>query len=122
MSRRCFATLFFVGVLVFVSFEVFSLFTAKNAHDYRLAKENAEELSVELSLISSAIKTGNHALFDDSVQRYRTTINRFADNEYTSHHQTELLQSLRDYSELLKNNSDEIDEFIELMDKERGAK
>lgn len=113
-KRRNYATLFFVIVLVFFAGEVFALFTAKSNHDYSVAKNDAEELSVELGLISSAFRSGNKTLYAESISRYRGTIDRFADNEYTSHNQAELVQSLREYSSKLDEHAAQIDEFLEL--------
>ena len=113
-KRRNYAVLLFVCAMIFFAVEVFAVCTAKSQYDYRRAKETAEELSVELGLISSAIGSGNQKLLDDSIARYRDTLNAFADNEYSHRYQAELLSDLRGYNDLVNNDRAEISEFIEL--------
>ena len=113
-KRRNFAVLLFVLALIFCAAEVFALSVAKTNNDRRLAKENAEELSVELGLISSALGSGNKTLYDDALSRYRGTLANFSSNEYVYHYQADLLTNLRNYNELLNTDAEEIKEFIEL--------
>jgi hypothetical protein len=112
--QRNFAVLAFIIAFVFFGVEVFAVCTAKNQHDYDRAKSMAEELSVELGLVSTAFNSGNKKLYDDSVARYRVTLANFSENEYLHHSQPELLSELRDYSNTLKENQEKISEFLEL--------
>ena len=114
LRRRNFAIIFFVAALVFCAGEILAIFTAKNQHDYRLAKESAEELSVELSLISSAFRSGNKTLYDNSISRYQDTLASFSENDYVRVHQLELLSKLRDYNKNLQENTTSIAELLEL--------
>ena len=114
MSRKNFATLLFVLALVFFAGEVFAVCTAKNQYDYRRTKETSEELSVELSLISAALNSGNKKLYNDSVSRFRATFADFTNNTYAIRHQDELIDKLRDYDKKIDDNKDEINELMEL--------
>lgn len=113
-SQRNFAVLGFIAAFVFFGAEVFAVCTAKNQYDYDRAKTSAEELSVELGLISSSFNSGNKKLYEDSVARYRETLSDFTNNEYVHLRQADLLNELRDYGNLLKNDQEKIDEFLEL--------
>ena len=113
-APRNYAVLGFVVAFVFFGVEVFAVCTAKKQYDYSRAKETAEELSVELGLVSSALNSGNKKLFDESVSRYRVTLANFNKNDYSHNYQSDLLVELRDYNNLLKDNKEKIDEFLEL--------
>lgn len=113
-SRRNYAALGFIIAFIFFGIEVFAVCTAKNQYDYSRAKESAEELSVELGLVSSALDSGNRKLYDDSLSRYRATLSTFSENEYSYRHQAELIKQLRDYNNKLKDSEPEIAEFMEL--------
>ena len=113
-KQRNFAVLGFIIAFVFFGVEVFAVCTAKNQYDYDRAKKSAEELSVELGLISSSLNSGNKKLYDDSISRYRATLSEFSENEYSFHRQPELLKKLRDYSNKLKDDDAKISEFMEL--------
>lgn len=119
---RNYAVLAFILVFVFFGAEVFSVCTAKNNYDYKRAKETSEELSVELGLISSSLSSGNKKLFEDSLARYNTTMADFTDNEYVYRRHPELLNSLRDYGNMLRTNQNEINEFLELSAALSGIK
>lgn len=113
-APRNYAVLVFILTLLFFAVEVFAVCTAKNQYDYDRAKQSAEELSVELGLISSAFYSGNKKLYEDSVLRYQATLSDFTNNEYAHNRQAELVTALRDYSEILKQEQADIDEFLEL--------
>lgn len=113
-KRRNYAVFAFVLAFIFFGAEVFAVCTAKNQYDYDRAKKTAEELSVELGLISSSLNSGNKKLYDDSVSRYRATLAEFSENEYSFHRQPELLNRLRDYSNKLKDDETKLNEFMEL--------
>lgn len=112
--QRNFAVLAFASAFIFFGAEVFGVCTAKNIYDHNRAKTTAEELSVELSLVSSALNTGNKKLYNESLSRYRVTLAEFSRNEYMHYAQAGLLNKLRDYSNLLRDSSEEIDIFLEL--------
>lgn len=113
-SRRNFAVLAFMIAFVFFGVEVFAVCTAKNQHDHDRAKSTAEELSVELGLISSALNAGNKKLFNESVVGYRIALAEFNKNEYSHYKHADLLVELRDYNNQLKENKEKIEEFLEL--------
>lgn len=113
-SQRNFAVLGFIAAFTFFGVEVFAVCTAKNQYDYDRAKTSAEELSVELGLISSSFNSGNKKLYEDSVARYRETLSDFTNNEYVHLRQADLLNELRNYGNLLKDDQEKIDEFLEL--------
>lgn len=114
IRRRNFAILLFILVLAFCAGEMIAVFTAKNHHDYLQAQKSSEELSVELSLISSALKSGNKTLYDNSISRFQTTLQSFTDNDYVRAHKVELSSKLRDYNKTLSDNSENINELLEL--------
>lgn len=111
--RNC-AVLVFVLTLVFFGAEVFAVCTAKNQYDYDRAKLSAEELSVELGLISSAFHSGNKKLYEDTILRYQESLADFTHNEYAHNRQAVLINSLRDYGDKLRREQPEIAEFLEL--------
>ena len=111
---RNYAVLAFAVAFIFFGAEAFAVCTAKRQYDYDRAKETAEELSVELGLVSSALNSGNKKLFDESVSRYRITLADFNKNDYSHNYQADLLVELRSYNNLLKDNKEKIDEFLEL--------
>ena len=114
MSRRLLATIVFTLALILSAAEVFAIFTARNQYDYSRAKDAAEELTVELRLISASIHSGDKTLMQDSYARYRATLATFTDNEYVHRKQPELLSSLQKYNAVISENSVELDELLEL--------
>ena len=112
--RKNYAKILFVLILLFCAGEVFAVVTAKKEYDHKSARRVAEELSVELGLISSAFRSGNRTLYDHSLERYRGSLSSFADNDYVRAHQSELLNKLRDYDATLKHNSEDTRELLEL--------
>lgn len=114
LRRRRFAILFFVLMLVFCAAEVFAVFTAKSQHDYRMAKETADELSVELSLISSALHSGDKTLYENTIDRHRDTLGTFAGNDYVTGRQSHLLSQLQDYRKILLDDETKVNELLEL--------
>jgi hypothetical protein len=113
LRRRRFAVVLFILVLTFCAGEIFAIFTAKNQHDYRRAREDADELSIELGLISSALHSGNKTLYENALLRYRASLISFTDNDYVRKHRLETLARLRDYSDALKDNESNIIELLE---------
>lgn len=113
-KRRNFAVIIFIAVLVFFAVETSVLFTAKSRHDYLRAKGSAEELSVELGLISSALSSGDKVLYEETLARYRATLSEFSNNAYSMYNQTELIASLRDFNDTLSQNKSEVGELLEL--------
>ena len=114
IRRRNYAILLFVLVLTFCAGEMIAVFTAKNHHDYSQAQKSSEELSVELSLISSALKSGNKTLYDNSLARFQSTLTAFLDNDFIRAHHTDLSSKLRDYNKTLGDNRDSVNELLEL--------
>jgi len=112
--RRNFAVLLFVLVLVFVAAEVFAVFTAKSRHDYRVTKDTADEIMVELSLISSSLSSGNRTLYDNSLERYKNTLADFSKNDYAKKDQQALIDSLAKYRDTLIEGQDSIVDLLEL--------
>lgn len=113
-SRKNYAKILFVLILVFCACEVFAIVTAKNEYDHKSARRVAEELSVELDLIASPFRSGNRTLYDNSLERYQSSLATFADNDYVRTHQVDLLNNLRNYSSTLKQNEKDTKELLEL--------
>lgn len=98
----------------FVIMECFVLSSAKYRHDHSESVGVAEEMSLQLSLISVALKSGNQAMYADAVTKYRAALDEFAKNNYVRKSAKNLLNSLEQYSATLLEDSELIGQMTEL--------
>ena len=112
--RKKFAVLLFVLVLAFVGAEVAILFTSKHSHDVARARADAEEISVELGMISSSFYSGDRALYDRSYQRFNESLSGFSRNVYVKQNHNETYEAVENYRAMLEEKSESIAEFLEL--------
>jgi hypothetical protein len=112
--RKKFAVLLFVLVLAFVGAEVAILFTSKHSHDVARARADAEEISVELGMISSSFYSGDRALYDRSYQRFNESLSGFSRNVYVKQNHNETYEAIENYRAMLEEKSESIAEFLEL--------
>ncbi len=112
--RARFAVLLFVLVLAFASFEVVVLFTSKRSHDIARARADAEEISVELGMISSSFYSGDRALYDRSYQRLNESLVGFSRNLYVKQNHAETYDAVEQYRAMLEEKNASVAEFLEL--------
>lgn len=112
--RKKFAVILFVAVLAFITGEVLILMTAKQHHDISRAKRDAEDISIELGLISSSLKSGNRSLYERSAARFDESLASFAANDHVRAKYYDLSQELQNYRGLLKANESNVGELLEL--------
>ena len=112
--RKKYAVLLFVLVLAFVGAEVAILFTSKHSHDVARARADAEEISVELGMISSSFYSGDRALYDRSYQRFNESLSGFSLNVYVKQNHNETYEAIENYRAMLEEKSESIAEFLEL--------
>ena len=112
--RKKFAVLLFVLVLAFASFEAATLFTSKRSHDIARARKDAEEISVELGMISSSFYSGDRALYDRSYERFGESLAGFSRNVYIKQSHGDVYDAIENYRAMLEEKQDEIAEFLEL--------
>ena len=114
IRRKLIATLAFTIALILAATEVFLLFFAKDNHDYAVAREQSETLTVELGLISASFASGNKTLYKEGVKRFDQTFNSYRVNDYMHWHRADVLQSLEQYRKTLNETADKIDTLLEL--------
>ena len=112
--RKLFAVILFMLVLVFAAFEVAMLFTSKRAHDVASAREDAEELSVELGMISSSFYSGDRALYERSYGRLSKSLIGFSRNDYVRQNYADVNDGIEKYRDMLEGESENITEFLEM--------
>lgn len=112
--RKLIATLAFTIALILAAAEVFLLFFAKDNHDYAVAREQSETLTVELGLISASFTSGNKTLYKEGMTRFDQTLSDYRTNDYMRWRRADVLQSLDQYKRTLNENSDKIDTLLEL--------
>lgn len=112
--RKRFAVLLFVLVFAFVAFEVAMLSTSKNAHDIARAREDAEEISVELGMISSSFYSGDRALYKRSYERLTSSLAGFSRNDYIRQKFSDINDEIVRYRDMLEEESINIAEFLEM--------
>lgn len=114
-SKRVFRrTTIIIVACIFLALECYVLSFAKERYDYRRSVVISDEMTINLSMISSAFQNGNLALYEESIAEYRANLDLFRKNAYVRHHASELVEKLDDYSSVLTEDIDIILELIEL--------
>ena len=112
--RKKFAVLLFVLVLAFAAFEGVILSTSKRSHDVARARADAEEISVELGMISSSFYSGDRALYDRSYRRFDESLASFSRNVYVKQNHNDTYEAIENYRVMLEAKNESIAEFLEL--------
>jgi len=112
--RKRFAVLLFMLVFAFATFEVAMLFTSKHAHDVARARADAEEISVELGMISSSFYSGDRALYERSYKRLTSSLTGFSRNDYILQNFANTSDEIEQYRDMLEQESISIAEFLEM--------
>lgn len=100
------------AIAIFVA-EGFSVHFAKEQYEYGESVKLAEDMVVQLSLIDSALRTGDRAVYDKSYADFHQTFSVFAANEHVKKHAADLSGKLANYHNNLLNNR-ELAEIINL--------
>lgn len=103
-----------IAVLVFVAAEVFTLCFAKYNYDREESKKLADDMSIQLSLISSALRSGNRAIYDDALGAFSFDLRHFNENSYVKREASDFNNRLVDYHNMLINNADFLSELMDL--------
>ncbi|MBR5418662.1 hypothetical protein IK110_00185 [Candidatus Saccharibacteria bacterium] len=112
--RKRFAVLLFIIVFAFATFEVAMLFTSKRVHDVARAREDAEEISVELGMISSSFYSGDRALYERSYKRLTSSLVDFSRNDHIRQNYSSINDELEQYHDMLEREAIDIAEFLEM--------
>lgn len=100
------------AIAIFVA-EGFSVHFAKEQYEYSESVKLAEDMIVQLSLIDSALRTGDRAVYDKSYVDFHQTLSAFVANEHVKKHATDLSGKLASYHNNLLDNR-ELEEIINL--------
>ena len=111
LARRIVAI---VAVIAFILVEGYVLSFAKYRYDHDLSVAIADELSVQLSLISASLQSGNKAIYSQAVKDYHSTLIEFSKNYYVRSEAKDLVRALDDYDDRLTVDADFISQIMEL--------
>ena len=100
-------------IIVFLVGEGFALVFAKKAYEYNLSVDLAEEMVIQLSLIDSALRTGDRAVYDKAYAKFHQQLLEFSQNNHVRSHAQDLANRLATYHNILLDNS-ELEEIINL--------
>jgi hypothetical protein len=103
-----------IVAIIFVAIEAYVLSFAKFRYDHAQSIGIAEELSVQLSLISVSMQSGNKATYAKALADYRKVLDDFSENPYVRARAHDLLNSLQNYSGLHLEESELISQYMEL--------
>ena len=103
-----------IVAIIFVAIEAYVLSFAKFRYDHAQSIGIAEELSIQLSLISVSMQSGNKATYAQALADYRKALDDFGKNPYVHARAHDLLTKLQDYSGLHLEESELISEYMEL--------
>ena len=100
--------------IIFVAIEAYVLSFAKFSYDHAQSIGIAEELSIQLSLISVSMQSGNKATYSQALADYRKALHDFSKNPYVQSRAHDLLTALQNYSGLHMEESELISQYMEL--------
>ena len=103
-----------MAVVTFLVIECFVLSFAKFSYDHQQSKYIAEEMSIQLSFISSSLQSGDKATYIQALTNYRDALDSFGKNHYVTSRAAELLDKLRAYSGILMEESELVTQMMEL--------
>ena len=102
-KRTLIIAVLIVLAILFVIAEICSATYAKQIHDRELAKQLAEDATIELSLINASLISSDQTMLKDAHRKYQDTLTEFNSNAYVTSEQKDLLQQLNDYNTTLVN-------------------
>ncbi len=110
IRRRTILIIF--AIVLFVT-EGFAVHFAKQRYEYGESVKLAEDMIVQLSLIDSALRTGDRAVYDKSYAQFHQTLSDFVANEHVKKRAADLSGKLASYHNNLLDNR-ELEEIINL--------
>jgi len=111
--RICLRLLLIFGAIIFLVGESLLLVYSKRNYEHATSVELAEDMIVDLSLIDTALRTGDRAVYDKAYASFHDNLAKFVENEDVKKHSIDLAQRLAAYhNELLDNQ--ELAEIINL--------
>ena len=111
LARRVLAIL---AVIAFILIEGFVLGSAKYRYDHDQSVITADELSVQLSLISASLQSGNKAIYTQAVKDYHSILIEFSKNYYVRTQAQDLVRALDEYDDRLTVDADFVAQLMEL--------
>ncbi|MBQ8156969.1 hypothetical protein IJ102_01065 [Candidatus Saccharibacteria bacterium] len=106
--RRRVASVLFVIAVLFILLESIGLSFAKNQHDQDRATDISADIVSDLAIISSALQSGNQALYDKSYNQFTHDLAAYLANNYVQYHQADRAAKLKEYYSLLHDNAETI--------------
>ena len=103
-----------MAIIAFLIIECFVLSFAKFSYDHQQSKYIAEEISIQLSFISSSLQSGDKAAYTKALTTFRSALDEFGKNYYASSRASGLLNRLNYYSGEMTENSELITQMMEL--------
>lgn len=100
-KRKLIKVLLVMCAIVFIAAEIFGITMAKRIHDRDLAKDLANEATIELSSVNAGLISGDQKMLKDAHQQYRTTLDQFNANSYVAEEHADLLEQLNNYDAIL---------------------
>lgn len=100
-------------ILAFIIGEGFALIFAKKTYEHNISVDLAEEMVIQLSLIDSALRTGDRAVYDKAYAKFHHQLLEFMQNNHVRSHAQNLADRLATYHNALLDNS-ELEEIINL--------
>ena len=111
--RICLRVILILGSILFLVGESVLLVYSKRNYEHVISVELAESMIVDLSLIDTALRTGDRAVYDKAYASFHDNLAQFVDNEDVKKHSVDLAQRLAAYHNELLNNQ-ELAEIINL--------
>ena len=103
-----------VLVVIIVIVEGAVLLNAYNEYSRSQSIQLAEDLSVDLSLINSALRQGNRAGYSRQLQDFRDNLKKLNGNTYIMTHNHSLVTKLNAYDKLLEDDAPIIAQMIDI--------
>ncbi len=103
-----------VAALFFAAIESFLLLSSKASYDYNESVKVADEMTIQLSMINSSLRTGNRALFEESLGNFREQLVLFEKNEYVKANASDLLGRLQKYSAVFADDAVLVNHIMEI--------
>ncbi len=103
-----------LAIIAFLIIECFVLSFAKFSYDHQQSKYIAEEMSIQLSFISSSLQSGDKAEYTKALTAFRLALDDFSKNHYVTSRAADLLSKLKHYSGELLENSELTAQMMEL--------
>ena len=103
-----------LAIIAFLIIECIVLSFAKFSYDHQQSKYIAEEMSIQLSFISSSFQSGDKAAYTKALTTFRSALDDFSKNHYVTSRAADLLSKLKHYSGELMEKSELAEQMMEL--------